>query len=421
MGAKPTSAVVVVLFGKRETVSTGGGGVILGERAIKPGITTLKTYTYSASEWGDLLTSYNGNAITYDALGNPLSYHNGMYRFNYTWEGRRLVGASREGKQMSFTYDDNGLRTSKTVNGITTEYYWNGNLLVAEKTPYNLIVYNYDATGRPIGMAYRENGYTQYQWDVFWFDLNVFGDVVAVYDNNGTKLLTYTYDPWGYGEVGYVNGGEFSQAKRNRIAYRGYYYDSDLDLYYLQSRYYDPSTKRFINADSYISTGQGILGYNMYAYCNNNPVNYVDYGGSIPGNVMVDLRGEDGGYYPYSDYLRNAFLDAAIAAEKAGIDFKNEHTIDFKRSLIENFDRTTLYIFYTLLYQRSVTEAATNNITADKIMSIEHIRWETEWHLAASFLSNTDEINLNYSETKASMIGRGFEAVWLEVEKWLIP
>ena len=81
---------------------------------------------------------------------------------------------------MSFTYDDNGLRTSKTVNGVTTEYYWNGNLLVAEKTPYNLIVYNYDATGRPIGMAYHENGYTQYQWDVFWFDLNLQGDIVAV-------------------------------------------------------------------------------------------------------------------------------------------------------------------------------------------------------------------------------------------------
>ena len=91
--------------------------------------------------------------------------------------------------------------------------------------------------------------------------------------------MSYSYDPWGYGEVGYVNGGEFSQAKRNRIAYRGYYYDSDLDLYYLQSRYYDPSTKRFINADSYISTGQGILGYNMFAYCGNNPVNRVDNGG----------------------------------------------------------------------------------------------------------------------------------------------
>ena len=323
---------------------------------------------------------------------------------------------------MSFTYDDNGLRTSKTVNGITTEYYWNGNLLVAEQTPYSLTVYNYDATGRPIGMSYRENTYGQYQWDVYWFDLNLQGDIVAVYNKTGVKLVSYSYDPWGKCTVNYSNGGASTSATKNNLRYRGYYLDSDLGLYYLQSRYYDPNTYRFINADGYLSTGQGILGYNMYAYCNNNPVNYVDYGGSKPGNVMVCLRGEDGGYYPYSDsYLRNAYRNAAIAAQKAQIEFEGEHTIDFERSLIENFDRTTLYIFYMLLYQHSVTKAATNNITADKIMSIEHIQWETEWHLAASFLQNTDEINLNYSETKASMIGRGFIAVWREVGKWLIP
>ena len=221
-----------------------------------------------------------------DALGNPLIYYDGT---SFAWQGRRLVGAVKGTNTMSFTYDDNGLRTSKTVNGITTEYYWNGNLLVAEKTPTYLVIYNYDASGRPIGMAYHGSDYTQYQWDVYWFDLNVFGDVVAVYDNSGTQLLTYTYDPWGYCEVGYVNGGEFSQAKRNRIAYRGYYYDSDLDLYYLQSRYYDPSTKRFINADGYISTGQGILGYNMFAYCGNNPVNRVDETGERSDGILTQI------------------------------------------------------------------------------------------------------------------------------------
>ena len=65
-----------------------------------------------------------------------------------------------------------------------------------------------------------------------------------------------------------------------------------------------------------------------------------------------------------------------------------------------------------LLYKLSVKEAATKNITADKIMSIEHIRWETEWHLAASFLPNTDKINLNFSETRAEMIKRGFRALF---------
>ena len=88
--------------------------------------------------------------------------------------------------------------------------------------------------------------------------------------------LSYSYDAWGQCEIEYVNGGEFCTARKNRLAYRGYYYDTDLGLYYLQSRYYDANTCRFINADSYISTGQGILGYNMYAYCGNNPVNRVD-------------------------------------------------------------------------------------------------------------------------------------------------
>ena len=145
------------------------------------------------------LTSFNGSEITCDALGNPLTYYDGT---SFTWQGRRLVGAVRGTKTMSFTYDDNGLRTSKTVNGITTEYYWNGNLLVAEKTQYYTIVYNYDASGRPIGMAYHGSDYTQYQWDVYWFDLNLYGDVIAVYNNAQKKLVDYTYDPWGYCEVG---------------------------------------------------------------------------------------------------------------------------------------------------------------------------------------------------------------------------
>ena len=79
----------------------------------------------------------------------------------------------------------------------------------------------------------------------------------------------------------------------NPLKYRGYYYDSDLGLYYLQSRYYDANTCRFINADGYVSTGQGFTGYNMFAYCNNNPVMYRDDSGNSPSHVMVCLM--DGG------------------------------------------------------------------------------------------------------------------------------
>ena len=71
----------------------------------------------------------------------------------------------------------------------------------------NLTIYNYDATGRPIGMSYRENTYGQYQWDVYWFDLNLQGDIVAVYNKSGVKLVSYSYDPWGKCTAAYSNGG----------------------------------------------------------------------------------------------------------------------------------------------------------------------------------------------------------------------
>ena len=111
---------------------------------------------------------------------------------------------------------------------------------------------------------------------------NLQGDITAVYSETGTKLVSYTYDAWGNHVVTPYNDGEnIIAVANNPIRYRGYYYDTDLGLYYLQTRYYDSNIGRFINADGYISTGTGILGYNMYAYCNNNPVMYVDPSGEI--------------------------------------------------------------------------------------------------------------------------------------------
>ena len=147
----------------------------------------------------------------------------------------------------------------------------------------NLTIYNYDATGRPIGMSYRENSYGQYQWDVYWFDLNLQGDIVAVYNKTGVKLVSYSYDPWGKCTVTYSNGGASTSAVKNNLRYRGYYLDSDLGLYYLQSRYYDPNTYRFISPDSVMSGVNGSLhGFNLYVYCFNNPINMTDAQGNWP-------------------------------------------------------------------------------------------------------------------------------------------
>jgi len=89
-------------------------------------------------------------------------------------------------------------------------------------------------------------------------------------------LVTYNYDAWGNHTVSYENNGNTTAARYNPFRYRGYYYDVETGLYYLNSRYYDPQVGRFISADGFVSTGQDITGYNMFAYCGNNPVNRVD-------------------------------------------------------------------------------------------------------------------------------------------------
>ena len=127
-------------------------------------------------------------------------------------------------------------------------------------------------------MQYHKSTYAPNIWDVYWFEKNLQGDVVAIYDCAGNKLISYIYDAWGLFSITYeTEAARNSSAALNPFRYRGYYYDKDLDLYYLNSRYYDAYTTRFINADRYVQTPTGdILSTNMFAYCGNNPVNMVD-------------------------------------------------------------------------------------------------------------------------------------------------
>lgn len=144
-----------------------------------------------------MLTSFNGHTIAYDGIGNPTTYYNGS-AYTFTWEGRRLVEANTATKEMLFTYNDDGIRTSKTVDGVTHTYQLNGSQIVSEQWGDKLLVYLYDASGAPIGMMYRTTSYAVDRWDVFWFEKNLQGDVVAIYSSNGIKVATYTYnDAWG--------------------------------------------------------------------------------------------------------------------------------------------------------------------------------------------------------------------------------
>ena len=228
--------------------------------------TTSHTYTYGDANWADLLTAYDGQTITYDGSGNPLSYYNGS-RYTFTWaEGRRLTSAAVNGKTYTYSYDSDGLRLSKTVDGVTHNYFYASGNLLRETWGTNILDFFYDNTGSPYALNY--NGTTYY------YITNLQGDVLGLIDASGNSVASYTYDP--YGKVLTATG---TMAEINPLRYRGYYYDSETELYYLQSRYYDPTTCRFINADAYASTGQSVTGYNMFAYCGNNPIKRRDTDG----------------------------------------------------------------------------------------------------------------------------------------------
>ena len=134
----------------------------------------------------------------------------------------------------------------------------------------------YDESGKPFALKYSTNGTS---FETYYYVLNLQGDVVKLIHYipgfEYESVATYEYDAWGN-----ILSSSGRLAEINPLRYRGYYYDSETGFYYLQSRYYDPVNRRFINADSYASTGQGFIGTNMFAYCNNSPILFVDHDGN---------------------------------------------------------------------------------------------------------------------------------------------
>ena len=254
------------------------------------------SYDYSSGSWGDLLTSNNGRSVTYDNIGNPLTW--GDYG-ELTWQGRRLMSYSdsESGDNYSYTYNADGIRTSKTVNGVKHIYHLSGTQILSEEWTedrvQHILIFVYDASGQPIGMSHFEDGVKNGD---YLFAKNVQGDITAVYDANGTCLVTYTYDAWGNTRVRYSDGGASTAARYNPFRYRGYYYDTETSLYYLNSRYYDPNVGRFLNADGSVNANGDLIGFNMFAYCGNNPVNMVD----DEGEAAVAVAGGYAGYIAFA-------------------------------------------------------------------------------------------------------------------------
>ena len=263
----------------------------------------IETYAYGNAKWQDLLTAYNGHTILYEGQtgsntaplsGNPITWYNGSgteFTSLYWEQGRRLRSMQYQDAanqyQADFRYDMDGIRTEKNVDGRIHKYVTQSGKVMREtvcegSTLQYTLDFVYDAGGQPFALIRTMPDNTK---TTYYYVLNAQGDVVKLINASGTTYATYRYDAWGR-----VLSATGTLAEINPLRYRGYYYDTETGWYYLQSRYYDPIVKRFINADSYGSTGTGFLGFNMFAYCVNCPVNAVDSAGHRPKDIQDDYQ-----------------------------------------------------------------------------------------------------------------------------------
>ena len=230
-------------------------------------------YEYSNNNWKDQLTKYNNITITYDNIGNPISIGNATL----TWQnGRELQSYNDTNLNISYSYNLSGIRTSKIVNSVETKYYLDGKDLILEKKGNNMLYFLRDDKGELIGFKYNDLTY--------YYKKNFQKDIIGIYDSNFNLIVTYCYDSWGnilsvkdsleneifdYSHIAHINP----------FRYRSYYYDKETNLYYLNTRYYNPVWGRFLNADSSICSDSMID--SLYCYCNNNPVSGIDNNGNF--------------------------------------------------------------------------------------------------------------------------------------------
>ena len=198
-----------------------------------------------------------------------------------------MRGAGENGTPyIRYEYNIDGQRTKKILQypdmdtPTVTEYFYNGDILAGQKTGNKVMLFLYDETGNYFGFTYEGHEY--------YYVKNAQNDVIGIATNGGWVVAHYFYDAWGNvtikSDTGYtIYDIPGHPAADNPIRYRSYYYDAETQWYFLSSRYYSPAMQRFLNADSAIAgTGESVHGYNLFAYCFNNSVNYSDENGNWP-------------------------------------------------------------------------------------------------------------------------------------------
>lgn len=227
------------------------------------------TYSYNQGNYQDQLIDFNGGKIEYDGLGRPTIYRDR----NLIWSPNSTL-TSYDSYQ--YQYNEQGIRIKKVVGDTTHKYYVSGTKIFAEEliTGDNKKLIKYKYFGDKLyGLSYENVDY--------YYLRNTQGDITSLITKDGIEVARYTYDAWGNHVVTNLNDDDIGDL--NPFRYRGYYYDNETKLYYLNARYYDPEIGRFISQDniSYLAP-EIINGLNLYSYCSNNPVMGYDPDGNMP-------------------------------------------------------------------------------------------------------------------------------------------
>ena len=235
----------------------------------------------------DRLISYDGKLIHYDKMGRPNVYKNNKLQWNN--KGQLCSYTNENLDKFEYRYDSNGIRNKKIINGKETTYITNGTQILQMKNDNGKFIFHY-ILNKLVGFEYTSSSGTK----EYLYIRNIQGDITSIIDTEGNIICTYAYDGYGNHIVLDENGKEdtllTSIGHLNPFRYRGYYFDEESGLYYLNSRYYDPETGRFISPDvlSILDETKGqINGLNLYMYCGDNPINNYDPSGNLILSILI--------------------------------------------------------------------------------------------------------------------------------------
>lgn len=418
-------------------------------------IVDAKQYVYDDT-WNDKLVGFDGKNLVYDTennryiYGDPTNTNGEEYRY-YEWQGNQLISCSifnrdnitTSNEKIVYTYNEDGLRSSKTIynyatnssgvlltnengeyyidekeTGTRTEYLWeNGKLVyvwlspkpidetrdndlagnVREQDAALTIKYLYDENDEPYGMITNEH-------NIFYFVKNMQGDVERVVSaSEGVRMVTYQYDAWG--NMTYtLNLSTIETALasmimlgNNVITYRGYMYDYETDLYYLQSRYYSPEWGRFLSADDFRNltlSPKDIHSVNVFLYCFNNPIKFTDNTGEWPSQ------------YPVPKWTSKGFSIGVI-----GDFLRKNYCTDYSKAVIKEKGR---YGYYkTMDDQRIASEIYAHAMiyySSSAIKNSKLYKNKTVKSLIDSLRGKANPIDVNYDEKFYRILG--FNLIW---------